>query len=170
MHALQKPSITAAFLFAAHAFVAGPETTLADEPQPSQRTSRETPAATATYKAHSIVCSSNQTQFVTFMNQQVKPLDPEKVPREIYRDIWRIFQKSATKLDQFIISITKNSMTDDKLTEAITEKYDELQIENRNEINDYILENWPPPYSFTAQEVGRIDIRVDTQSHACADI
>lgn len=169
MRNLQKPSIFAAFLFATNALVTGPGAAFADEPAAPQQALQEMPP-TATYKAHFIVCSSDQTQFVTFMRQQVKPLDPEKVPQKIYKDIMNIFRRSATEINEFIKSITANPMTDDALTKAITDKYNEVQIENRNEINNYFLENWPQPYSFTAREIGRIDIQVDSKSHACADI
>jgi hypothetical protein len=169
MRSFEKPSIFATFLFAANALVTGLGAAFADEPAVPQQALQEMPP-TATYKAHSIVCSSDHTQFVTFMRQQIKPLDPEKVPQKIYRDIMSIFRRSATEINEFIKSITASPMTDDALRKAITDKYNEVQIENRNEINNYFLENWPQPYSFTAREIGRIDIQVESKSHACADI
>ncbi len=159
-----KPSALAAFALAVGTLLAGPEM-VAGEP-PSQEIPRGKVEGVI-YKAHSLVCDPNQTQYVTFLNQKVEPLHPEKMPREIYQGVWQIFQQSATEMDQFMRDITTYPMEEDDFTFALNEKYDKIQIENRKRINSF-LEKWPAPHGFTSAEFGKIKIDLDTHPKACA--
>ncbi|MCE7885947.1 MAG: hypothetical protein DYH13_00365 [Alphaproteobacteria bacterium PRO2] len=120
----QKPSALLAFVLATGTLIATSGTTLADEPT----SDKPPPGFYKLYKAHSLTCDSRERQFIAMLSQKVIPLHPEKVSAEVYRSGWKIFQESATEMDNFMHDVTAEPLDNDQLEFVINQEYNRLKI------------------------------------------